>query len=175
MTQVLKIRSNPINLFNVIRLKKEFKNLKKDLLSINEVWVDVQKLNYLANYLIQKCSNESFKNILNNLDVLIKDFSFHFSIIYKLLEKINKETKDEQIQYFFKKFQEKFKYKIQVFHNQAVKHKEKPNFRNTLAWSFTSSFCFSVLTEDGKFKIEPFIDAKKIENNLLKFKRVVEE
>jgi len=178
MTQFLKIRNNPINLFNIARLKKEFKIFRKDLLSINEEWENVQKLNYLAHYLCQKYESESkniAENILNNLDVLAKDFSFHFSVVYKFLEKINKEIVDKKIQYFFEEFKKKFEYKIQVFHNQVIKQREKPNFRNTLVYSFVSTFSFCALTKNGEFKIDPFIDAKEIENYLLKLKRVIEK
>lgn len=178
MKQVLKVRNNPKNLFNVRHLKKEFRNLEKDLININEVWSDVQKLNYLADYSCQKYCSESSdiaQNILNNSDVIAKDFYFHFSIVYKLLEKINKETKNKQIKCFFKEFKKKFETKIQTFHNNVVKHREYSDFRHTIGSTSLSTFYFSVLTENGEFEIDPFIDAKKIGNNLLKLKKIIEK
>lgn len=178
MVQFLENRANPINLFSVARLKKEFENLKKDLLRINGEWKNVQKLNYLAHYLCQRYQDESdevAENIFNNLDVLVKDFSFHFSIIYKLIEKIKKRITDKRIQGFFEKFKKEFEYKIQIFHNEVIKHKEKPNFRVPLSYSFTNSFSFKVHTEKGVFKSDPFSDAKKIEDYLLELKNIIEE
>lgn len=177
----LTIRNEPIIIFNIQSFKSNYKNLEKYFLRINGEWMDIQKLNYILHYIIGQIITEGRlkSDVFRNLDVLLKDFYIHFSIIYKLLEKINKEIKNKEIQKIFTQFKKEFKYKIQILRNKVIIHQEKIDFRDTkVVLFYTSSddiVFLKLFTKKGNFELRPFRDAKKIENYLFKLKEVLEK
>lgn len=177
----LTIRNQSIIIFNILKLKNESKKLEKYCLKINGEWINVQKLNYILHYIIGQISGEESlrSDVFNNLDVLLNCFYIRFSIIYKLLEKITKEIKNEETQKLFTRFKKEFKYKIQILRNEVIIHQEKPNFRDTkIALFYTSPediVFLKLYTERGIFELKPFRDAKIIEDYLFELKKILEK
>lgn len=179
----LTIRNRPVVIFQISKLKINYQKIKDILLKINDTWIDVQNLNLLSHYLIshfEEIERDGFygDNICNFLKTLAKDFYVHFSIIYKLLEKIKNETQDKNIGELFKDFKLEFKHKIQISRNLAIVHKEKQDFLDTQNSLFDTScggLFLKLYTKNGIFEIKPFIDAKRIENYLLKLKKIIED
>jgi len=178
-SQFLDIRHTPINIFSVSKLKNEFVELRDVLLTINGVWRDIQILNSFSCCIIGRLQNEEndiFEYLFSGLGVLTKNFYVHFSIIYKLLEKICKKNKF--FVGFFNEFEKNIGKNIQILRNEVILHQEKPNFRKTYGSSFDTScggLYINLYTNDGRFELKPFIDSKIIEDELLKLKKIIEK
>lgn len=175
----LDIRYTPINIFSVSKLKNEFIELKNVLLTVNSVWRDVQVLNSFSRCIIDQLQDEKndiFECLFSGLGVLTKDFYVHFSVIYKLLEKICKKNKI--FDNFFNSFKKNIGENIQILRNEVILHQEKPNFRKTYGSSFDTShggLYINLYTKNGDFELKPFIDSKIIEDELLKLKKLIEK
>ncbi len=119
--------------------------------------------------------------MFNGLEVIIKDFYIHFSIIYKLLERIQRVCKgdnDVLIKKFFKGFKKSLGKNIQILRNEVIVHKEKSSFRKTHLSMFDTShggLFLKLHTENGDFELKPFVDSKIIEDQLLKLKKLIEK
>jgi hypothetical protein len=190
MSSILELKQNPKRIFNIFELKKKFKILEKNLLKINSEWYDIQYLNLLSHYIlsnIDEVEKNSFfgLNIIDSLKVIAKDFYIHFSVIYIMFEKINKDTdKDQNINKLFLQFQKEFKTNIQIVRNEVILHKEKPTYRDSYFTVFDTSgggMALSIYasgnnkdSKETEFKLKPFVDAKRIEEYLIKLKKIVE-
>lgn len=180
-SQFLPIRKPPQIIFSISRLRDEFIYLKDPLLEINSTWLDVQTLNNFSNCIIGRLVDEKediFECLFSGLEVIIKDFYIHFSIVYKLLEKVCKNSKNIILKNYFKEFDKKFGKNAQILRNEVIIHKEKNNFRKIHLSTFDTScggLFLKLITKKGNFELKPFIDAKIIEDQLLNFKKLIEK
>jgi len=186
---ILPLYHNAKIIFNIHKLKPEFINIEKKILKLNGTWFDIQYLNSLSHFLLSNFNyveKSAYSNMATDyLILLCKNFYIYFSIIYKIIEKLNTSMDNLGVNNFFTRFNSEFKTKIQIVRNQIIIHKEKPDFRDTWGSGFDTDFGGLHLTlftnkkdkhsGDGFFELKPFVDAKVMEDYLYEFKNIIED
>ncbi|MFW6173901.1 MAG: hypothetical protein ACOC5T_09165 [Elusimicrobiota bacterium] len=182
-SKYLSLRRPPKNIFEVSNLRKEYKKLKEDVLTLNRIWRDVQKLNNFSHCLlgeIAEMDDSLFECVWGGLEVVTKDFYVHFSIVYKMLEKICKDDYSgrKKLNNFFTNFDKNIGKNVQILRNNLIIHTEKSDFKQPHGWVFDSSqggLSMVIMTkENEEFNLNPLKDGKMIEENLFKLKEVIE-
>jgi hypothetical protein len=174
----------PPLMFNIKLLKPEYIEVKKFILRINGAWMDIHRLNYIAKYLVLQLTEDKRRkvDIFSNMGVMAKDFYIHFSIVFILLREISKKLKGNrdcsQFIVTYNNFYKNLGEKIQKIRNPLLTHMEKPDYMNHIGYVQNTScggLFLSIATEkDGVFQLKPFMDAKELENYLVKIKEVIE-
>ncbi|TSC95093.1 MAG: hypothetical protein CEN87_105 [Parcubacteria group bacterium Licking1014_1] len=168
--------TTPIQLFNISKIGN--KKIENELLLINREWKDVQGLyNFFLciNKQLDIIDSVLFECYFDGMSVVIKDFYSHFSIIYKLLEKIKNNIDNKDIREIFREFEKNCGKNIQIIRNQIHIHKEGANFYKNFGTVFSrdDGGTLKIDTENGSFELKPLADFKNVELYLLKFKEIL--